>query len=110
MNKYITPFLITLLLVAICIVIFACIYHHLERNNEDSYTRGWMNAFYTATTIQTNIGMAEPPKRENTAVRAWYIVQSLISYTITIGLIFILFKAFFQNGSTSHSGVMVGSK
>jgi hypothetical protein len=108
MNKYLTPFLLTLLIVAISIVIFAAIYHHLERNSEDSYTRGWMNAFYTATTIQTNIGMAEPPKRENTTVRAWYIVQSLISYTITIGLIFVLFKAFFNGGSPSAK--VVGAK
>ena len=108
MNKYLTPFLITILLVAICIVIFATIYHHLERNSDDAYARGWMNAFYTATTIQTNIGMAEPPKRENTTVRAWYIVQSLISYTITIGLIFVLFKAFFNGGS--HSATVVGAK
>ncbi len=108
MNKYLTPFLLTLLLVAISIVIFALIYHHLESDNIDPYNRGWMNAFYTATTIQTNIGMAEPPKPEKTSVRAWYIVQSLISYTITIGLIFVLFKAFFNGGS--HSATVIEAK
>jgi hypothetical protein len=105
MNKYyFTPFLITLLIAAISIVIFAIIYHSLEQDNIDPYARGWMNAFYTATTIQTNIGMAEPPKKESTTVRAWYIVQSLISYVLTIGLVFILFKVFF-NGNSQNTNV-----
>lgn len=109
MNKYyFTPLLITLLLAAISIVVFALIYHNLEQNNIDPYARGWMNAFYTATTIQTNIGMAEPPKKESTTVRAWYIVQSIISYVLTIGLVFVLFKVFF-NGD-SHSSTVVGAK
>lgn len=105
MNKYyFTPLLITLILAAISIVVFALIYHSLEKDNTDPYARGWMNAFYTATTIQTNIGMAEPPKKESTTVRAWYIVQSIISYTLTIGLVFILFKVFF-NGHSQSSNV-----
>jgi hypothetical protein len=108
MNKYyFTPFLITLAIAAISIVIFALIYHSLEQDNVDPYARGWMNAFYTATTIQTNIGMAEPPRKENTTVRAWYIVQSLISYVLTIGLVFILFKVFFNGNSQPTS---VGAK
>jgi hypothetical protein len=108
MNKYyFTPLLITLLLAVIFIVIFAVIYHSLEQDNADPYARGWMNAFYTATTIQTNIGMAEPPKKESTTVRAWYIVQSIISYVLTIGLVFVLFKVFFNGNSQTTS---VGAK
>lgn len=108
MNKYLTPFLITILLVVVLIVIFALIYHHLESDNENPYARGWMNAFYTATTIQTNIGMATPPEPEKTSVRAWYIVQSILSYLITLGLIFVLFKAFFltSNGSNGSKKIM----
>lgn len=97
MNKYITPFLITILLVAISIVIFSLIYHHLHSDNPDPYIRGWMNSFYTAVTIQTNIGMAEVPERDKVSLRAWYIVQSLISYIITLGLIFFIYKAYFVN-------------
>jgi cyanate permease len=97
MNRYITPFLITILLVAICIVTFALIYHHLHSDSTDPYTRGWMHSFYTAVTIQTNIGMAEVPERDKVSLRAWYIVQSLLSYIITLGLIFFIYKAYFMN-------------
>jgi cyanate permease len=97
MNRYITPFLITLLLVAILIVIFALIYHNLHSDSKDPYTRGWMHSFYTAVTIQTNIGMAEVPDRDKVSLKAWYIVQSLLSYIITLGLVFFVFKAYFIN-------------
>ena len=97
MNRYITPFLILLLIILISIVIFALIYHHLHRNNKDPFINSWINAFYSSVTIQTAIGYGSVVESEESdSVRLAYIFQSLISYMITIGGIFLLFNIFFK--------------
>ena len=95
MNRYITPFLITLFLSIFVIVIFAIIYQQYNKDNSDPNVNTWLNSFYNSVTIQTNIGMAEVSPNEKNGLKFWYIVQSLIAYIITLGLIFFIFKAYF---------------
>lgn len=97
MNKYVTPFLILLVIILVSIVIFALIYHHLHRNNTNPFINSWINAFYTSVTIQTSVGYGSVVQdNESDDIRIAYIFQSLISYMITVGGIFLLFNIFFK--------------
>lgn len=105
MNRYVAPFLILILIVLISIVVFALIYHHLNNTSTDPYINSWLNAFYTSVTIQTAVGFGSiVPLNENDNIRIAYIFQSLISYIITIGGIFLLFNLFFKK---SKNGTIV---
>jgi hypothetical protein len=42
-------------------------------------------------TIQTNIGMKSEPKK--TSLKYWVMVQSLLSYVITIGFLYVIIKS-----------------
>jgi hypothetical protein len=97
MNRYITPFIILILIVLISIIIFALIYHHLNKDSNNPYVNSWLNSFYTSVTIQTAVGFGSiVQENENDNIRIAYILQSLISYMITIGGIFLLFNLFFK--------------
>jgi heme/copper-type cytochrome/quinol oxidase subunit 3 len=105
MNKYLTPFLITVLLAIILIVVFALIYHNIDEEVEEFKDKKWINSFYDAVTIQTLIGMGDGFKGRSDSAKIWGMVQSFIAYLITLGLIFVLYKYFtYPNGSNGSKG------
>lgn len=75
--------IITLLAITICsIVIFALIYDRYPDRNSD---KGFLDALYTSTMIQTLVGIQiEPTSR---IVKFAMILQSIISYLITAHII-----------------------
>jgi len=102
MNKHLTPFLITVLLVIISITVFAIIYHSIDEEIEE---KKWINSFYDSITIQTLIGMGDGFKGRSDSAKIWGMVQSFIAYLITIGLIFVLYKYFtYSNGTNGTNG------
>lgn len=71
--------IITLLAITVCsIVIFALLY--------DKYTnKGFLDALYTSTMIQTLVGIQQEPT--SNTVKSGMILQSIISYFITAHII-----------------------
>lgn len=96
MNKYLLALLIVLVLFTTSILIFATIYYNLEKNDTQPYVKTWTDSLYVAITIQTNIGLANTPIYERNALRNWIMVQSVLSYIITFGVILILTKVVFE--------------
>lgn len=97
MDYHIKTVLILLIIFIVCIIIFSFIYNSINKNSDDPLEKGYVNSLYTSITIQTNIGMKSEPK--NNSIRAWVMVQSIISYFITVGFLLIILKYIFRNGN-----------
>ncbi len=95
------------ILVVICIffvsvIIFSLIYYSYGKNNPDPQLNTYMYSLYTSITIQTTIGLSDPVGiQESNSLKIWVIIQSIITYMISIGLVFILLKYFFKEDTTT---------
>ena len=94
MYKKLLGFLIVLAIFVICVIIFAFIYHSYNKNDPDPDRRSFTHALYTSVTIQTTIGLTDPPNSDIKSLQIWVIVQSIITYLIGLGLVFIVLKSF----------------
>jgi hypothetical protein len=91
MDFHVKSFVITLVIVVIFIIIFSFIYFAINRDSIDEDDKGYLNSLYTSITIQTNIGMKAEPKK--TSLKYWIMIQSLLSYIITIGFLYVIIKS-----------------
>ena len=90
MDFHVRAFIWVVIIVIICISIFTIIYYFINKEHEDEVNRGFSNSLYTAITVQTNIGMKNEP--QGTAFRYLIMVQSLLSYIITLGFAYVILK------------------
>jgi hypothetical protein len=88
--------LVLFILIVLLAIIFSLIYYNINKNSEDPQEKGYLNSLYTSITIQTNIGMKSEPTKKT--MKYWIMVQSVISYFITVGFLFVIFKYMFTNG------------
>jgi hypothetical protein len=49
---------------------------------------------YTSVTIQTTIGLSDPPNAEVKSLQIWVMVQSIITYLIGLGVVLVVFTYF----------------
>lgn len=91
MDFHVKSFIITIIIVIIFIIIFSFIYYSINNDSIDEDDKGYLNSLYTSITIQTNIGMKPEPKK--TSMKYWIMVQSLLSYIITIGFLYVIIKS-----------------
>jgi hypothetical protein len=94
MNKKVIAFLIVVLFFIVSVIIFAFIYHSYNKDSPDPDTRSFTHALYTSVTIQTTIGLSDPPNAEIKSLQIWVMVQSIITYLIGLGLVFVVIKYF----------------
>ena len=90
MDPHIKAFIYIFIIVIICIVIFSFIYVSINEDDSDPINKGYLNSLYTSVTIQTNIGMKGEPT--TTALKYWIMIQSILSYVITLGFAYVLLK------------------
>jgi cell division protein YceG involved in septum cleavage len=91
MDFYVKSLIITIAIVIIFIFIFSFIYFGIIRDSIDEQDKGYLNSLYTSITIQTNIGMKAEPKK--LSMKYWIMVQSILSYIITIGFLYVIIKS-----------------
>lgn len=92
MEYHLKSILYVIIIVIIVIFLFAIIYWRINQDTiENKY---FINNLYTSTTLQTLIGMDEPPTKNS--LKILYSIQSIIAYSITIGLIYIILKNTFK--------------
>ena len=102
MDKNILAFLIVIVIFAISVTVFAFIYHGYNKENEDPYERSFTHAMYTSFTIQTTIGLSDPPNSHRKSLQIWVMVQSFITYVISLGVVFILIKSLYKEEKYSE--------
>ena len=100
MDKEVLAFIILVILFAICIVVFSFIYHSFNKDDSIIEARSYSYSLYTAVTIQTGIGLSNPPNIHNKSLQAWVMVQSIIAYLLIIGVVFIALKIIFRKEDT----------
>lgn len=100
MNKKLLSFIIVIVIFIISVTIFAFIYHSYNKDDPDPEKRSFTNAFYTSITIQTTIGLSDPPNANVKSLQIWVMVQSVITYLIGLGIVFILLKSFGKDDDT----------
>jgi hypothetical protein len=98
MDYHIKSVIILFILIVILSLIFSLIYYNINKNSDIEQDKGYLNSLYTSITIQTNIGMKSEPTKKN--MKIWIMVQSTLSYFITVGFLFIIFKYMFSNKYT----------
>ena len=96
MNPKILALLIILLIFFISVFVFAFIYYSYVNDDKDPFVNSYSAALYLSVTIQTAIGLSGPPTEYVERLRYWIMLQSFISYLITLGLVFILIKVFYE--------------
>ncbi len=94
MNKKLLGFIIVIIIFIISVTIFAFIYHSYNKDDLDPDKRSFTHALYTSITIQTTIGLSDPPNADIKSLQIWVMVQSVITYLIGLGIVFILLKSF----------------
>ena len=98
MDIRILSILVVVCIFFISVIIFSLVYYSYSKNNPDPYLNTYIYALYTSVTIQTSIGLSDPVGiQEYTSLKIWVIIQSIITYMISIGLVFILLKYFFKD-------------
>ena len=100
MNKKLLGFIIVIIIFIISVTIFAFIYHSYSKDDPDPEKRSFTNAFYTSITIQTTIGLSDPPNTHVKSLQIWVMVQSVITYLIGLGITFILLTSFGKDDDT----------
>jgi hypothetical protein len=100
MNKELLALLIAIGIFIVSVLIFAAIYHHYNKDDPDPANRSFTNALYTSVTIQTSIGLSDPPNAKVKSLQIWVIVQSIITYLIGLGVVFILVRILFKDDDT----------
>ena len=94
MNKQLLGLLIVIFIFIVSVIVFAFIYHSYNKDSVDPYERSLTHAFYTSITIQTTIGLSDPPNSHKKSLQIWVMVQSCITYFISIGVVLIVIKIF----------------
>ena len=94
MNKKVIAFLVVILIFIVSVTIFAFIYHSYEKDDPDPDKRSFTHALYTSITIQTTIGLSDPPTAKVKSLQIWVMVQSVITYLIGLGVVLIVFTYF----------------
>jgi len=87
--------LVLFVLIVIIIVIFSFIYYNINKNSDDPQDKGYLNSLYTSITIQTNVGMKSEPTKNS--MKYWVMVQSVSSYLLSIGFLFLILRYIFTN-------------
>lgn len=100
MNKELLALLIAIGIFIVSVLIFAAIYHSYNKDDPDPANRSFTNALYTSVTIQTSIGLSDPPNARVKSLQIWVIVQSIITYLIGLGVVFILVRILFKDDDT----------
>ena len=100
MNKKLLAFVIVILIFIVSVTIFAFIYHSYNKDDIDPEKRTFTNALYTSITIQTTIGLSDPPNANVKSLQIWVMVQSIITYLIGLGIVFVLLKSFSKDDDT----------
>jgi hypothetical protein len=95
MDFYVKSLIITIAIVIIFIFIFSFIYFGINRDSIDEQDKGYLNSLYTSFTIQTNVGMKAEPKK--VSMKYWVMFQSLLSYIISLGFLYIVSNIFIKN-------------
>jgi len=111
MHYHIKAIIFLFIIIIASTLLFSLIYYLIEKNdpNVEEHNKGYFNSFYTSVTIQTLIGLDSEPK--SNSLKAWYIVQSLFAYTISIGFIYIVLKNLFRpKGVSSPDRIEVSKK
>lgn len=99
-NKKLLAVIIVVIIFIVSVTIFAFIYHSYNKDDPDPEKRSLVNAFYTSVTIQTTIGLSDPPNTHIKSLQVWVIVQSVITYIIGLGIIFILVESLSKEDNT----------
>lgn len=84
------------------VIVFSFVYYSYNRNDADPYVRSYLHALYTSVTIQTTIGLSNPPNIHLNSLKIWVIIQSIITYMVSIGLVFILLKYFYKDDTKNE--------
>jgi hypothetical protein len=100
MNKKLLAFVIVILIFIVSVTIFAFIYHSYNKDDIDPDRRSFTHALYTSVTIQTTIGLSDPPNANVKSLQIWVMVQSIITYLIGLGIVFVLLKSFGKEDDT----------
>jgi hypothetical protein len=100
MNKKLLAFIIVIIIFIVSVVIFAFIYHSYSKDDIDPDKRSFTHALYTSITIQTTIGLSDPPNANVKSLQIWVMVQSVITYLIGLGIVFVLLKSFGKDDDT----------
>lgn len=96
MHPKVLALLIILVIFFISAFIFAWIYYIYINDDPDPYINSFSNALYLSVTIQTAIGLTGPPQPYVERLRNWIMVQSFITYLLSLGVIFILIKIVYE--------------
>jgi hypothetical protein len=97
MNKELLALLIIIAIYIISIFVFAAIYHSYSKDSPDISDQSFINALYTSVTIQSLVGLSDPPNSKVRSLQIWVIIQSTISYFVSIGIVLILVKILFKD-------------
>ena len=100
MDKEVLAFIILVIIFIISALVFSFIYYSYNKNDSNSDAREYSYSLYTAITIQTGIGLSNPPNIHNKSLQYWVIAQSVIAYLLIIGAVFIAVKLIFRNEDT----------
>ena len=101
MNKHLLALLIIIFIFIISVIVFAFIYHSYNKDLPDAYERSLTHAFYTSITIQTTIGLSDPPNSHKKSLQIWVMVQSCITYFVSIGVVLLLIKILSKEENTN---------
>jgi hypothetical protein len=99
-NKKLLAFIIVILIFIVSVTIFAFIYYSYNKDDIDPDKRSFTHALYTSITIQTSIGLSDPPNANIKSLQIWVMVQSIITYLIGLGIVFVLLKSFSKDDDT----------
>lgn len=101
MEYYIKAILIVTVVIFAFIILFSLIYFFIKKADDNIPDKSYIEALYTAVTIQTTIGMDSEPT--NQGLKIAYMIQSLLAYFITLGFIYIILKNVYK----SHSQIPI---
>ena len=100
MDKEVLAFIILVILFIISVVIFSFVYYSYNDDDTNPAVRAYSYSLYTAVTIQTGVGLSNPPNIHNKSLQYWVMAQSIIAYLLIIGVVFIALKIIFRNEDT----------
>jgi hypothetical protein len=100
MDKEVLAFIILIIIFIISVIIFSFIYYSYNDDDTNPEVRAYSYSLYTAITIQTGVGLSNPPNIHNKSLQYWVMAQSVIAYLLIIGAVFIAVKLIFRNEDT----------
>ena len=100
MDKEVLAFIILIILFIISVIVFSFVYYAYNDDDTNPAVRAYSYSLYTAVTIQTGVGLSNPPNIHNKSLQYWVMAQSIIAYLLIIGAVFIAVKLIFRNEDT----------